>query len=128
MQPAATTPEGAPTGTRHRSHRDERLVAAAGLELALAPRGSRRIAQQIETIRLAVAESRTSDAFRLVAELIAWVRDDVASLDTLAHEPASTGDRRWDALLAGVAELLHHEAGRPVPGWVASPAHTLDVP
>ena len=106
----------------------ERLAAAAGLELALAPRGSRRIAQQIEAIRHAVAEGRTSDAVRLVAEIVAWVRDDVVSLDTLAHEPASTGDRRWDALLAGTAELLHHEAGRPVPGWAASPARSLDFP
>lgn len=106
----------------------ERLAAAAGLELALAPRGSRRIAHQIDAIRLAVADDRTSDAVRLVAEIMAWVRDDVVSLETLTAEPASTGVRRWDALLAGLAELLHHEAGQPVPGWTASPGRSLDTP
>lgn len=106
----------------------ERLAAAAGLELAVAPKGSRRLANQIRGISRAAAEDRTSDAVRLVAELLAWVRADVVALDALAQEPRTTGDSRWDALLAGVAELLYHEAGRPVPGWASCPARSLDYP
>ena len=106
----------------------ERLASAAGVELMVAPRGTRRVARQVEAIRVAAAEDRTADAVRLVAELMAWVRDDVVSLNALAHEPASTGDRHWDSLLAGVAELLFTEAGRRLPGWVGSPARSLDAP
>ena len=106
----------------------ERLAAAAGLELAVAPKGTGRLARQVGEISRAVAEDRTAHAVRLVAELVAWIRDDVVSPDSLAQEPPTTGDRRWDALLAGVAELLCHEAGRPVPGWASCPARSLDFP
>jgi len=106
----------------------QRLVNAAGVELALAPRGAARVSRQIDELSEAVAESRSSDGVRLVAELVAWVRDGVVDLDTLAHEPASVGDRRWDALVAGVTELLFAEAARLVPGWASSPARILDEP
>jgi hypothetical protein len=106
----------------------ERLTAAAGLELNLGPHGARRVARQIDVIAEAVRAERVSEAVGLVAELVAWTRDGVVELDTLAQEPASIGDRRWDALLAGVAELLFTDARRPVPGWASSPSRVLDRP
>lgn len=44
-------------------------------------------------------------------------------LDT---EPGPTGDRRWDAMLAAVAETVAHEQDRPVPAWTAAPSRFLD--
>ncbi|MGH9133030.1 MAG: helix-turn-helix transcriptional regulator [Ilumatobacteraceae bacterium] len=105
-----------------------RLATVARAELVLAPWGTRRVKAQIDDIGASVADGRTSDAVRLVAELVAWVRDGVVELDALAQEPASVGDRRWDALLAGVAEMLFSEARRAVPGWASSPARILDQP
>lgn len=106
----------------------ERLAAAAGVELALAPRGSRRMAAQVDAIRSAVAGDRRSDAVRLIAESMAWVADGIVDLEAWQQEPASVGDRRWDAFLAGVAEMLFVRGGRPVPGWASSPARVLDHP
>jgi transcriptional regulator with XRE-family HTH domain len=106
----------------------ERLADAADLELALAPRGTRRVNAQIDAIRSAAADGRTADGVRLIAELMAWARDGVVELEVLQHEPAGTGDRRWGAFMAGVAEILFAEQGRPVPGWASSPARILDHP
>lgn len=36
----------------------------------------------------------------------------------IADEPTSTGDTRFDAALAGIAELFAAEGGIPVPAWV----------
>ena len=39
----------------------------------------------------------------------------------LADEPHLTGDARFDAALAGVAELFASEAAIPAPAWVDGP-------
>ena len=106
----------------------ERLAGAAGVELAVAPRGTRRVNAQIDALQGAVAEGRFFDGVRLTAELMAWARHDVIDIEALRHEPAGTGDRRWDALVAGVAEILFTERGRRVPGWASSPGRILDHP
>ncbi len=43
-------------------------------------------------------------------------------------EPASTGDVRWDALLAGIAEWLAVRDSFPAPTWVGLPERTLAEP
>jgi transcriptional regulator with XRE-family HTH domain len=106
----------------------ERLARAADVELAIAPVGTRRVASHITLVAEAAKADRVSDAVRLVAELLAFVRDGVVAIECFDHEPASTGDRRWDSLLAGVAEMIAQESGRAVPGWAASPARVLDRP
>ncbi len=40
----------------------------------------------------------------------------------IADEPASTGDARFDAALAGVAELFAAEGGIEAPAWVNGPS------
>lgn len=109
-------------------HTVERMAAAARAELALAPSGTRRVHHQMHAVADAVHHADTSTAVRLIAELIAWVRDGVVDLHALDQEPPTTGSRRWDALVAGVAELLATEAGQPVPGWTSSPGRILDHP
>ncbi len=44
----------------------------------------------------------------------------------LDNRPAPTGDKRFDALLAGVVEDLCLGRGLPAPGWVAEPERFLD--
>lgn len=43
-------------------------------------------------------------------------------------EPARTGDVRWDALLAGIAEWLAARDSIPAPTWVGRPERTLPEP
>jgi len=43
-------------------------------------------------------------------------------------EPARTGDVRWDALLAGIAEWLAARDSVPAPTWVGLPERTLPEP
>jgi len=43
-------------------------------------------------------------------------------------EPARTGDVRWDALLAGIAEWLAARDSVPAPTWVGRPERTLREP
>ncbi|HEX7323053.1 MAG TPA: helix-turn-helix transcriptional regulator [Mycobacterium sp.] len=67
------------------------------------------------------------DGFRHIVQFL----DDVAALDaeatreSIRDEPDTVGDRRWDALLAGIAEFVARPAGLPVPGWASSPGRFL---
>ncbi len=44
----------------------------------------------------------------------------------VAVEPGPTGDRRWDAMLAAVAEHLCYHHGLAVPSWSVDPTRFLD--
>jgi hypothetical protein len=65
--------------------------------------------------------------WRLVAEFLEEYRHESvpSRFDLLAEEPASTGDERWDVLLAGLAEHLAARDGRGGPVW--SESRRLDV-
>lgn len=61
----------------------------------------------------------TADLLRVVRELLAnavHLRSE-ADLEAFYAEPSTTGDRRWDALLAAVTELAALEQDRSVPAW-----------
>jgi transcriptional regulator with XRE-family HTH domain len=79
---------------------------------------------------LATAISDTDDEsvrLRLVFELLRGAADDGRPLRLLvAAEPAPTGDARFDALLAAVAEHLCVHAGITPPAWVHEPQRVLD--
>jgi len=57
--------------------------------------------------------------WRLIAEFLEEYRwEPVGTRDTLlSDEPASTGDERWDVLLAALAEHLAARDGRGAPPW-----------
>lgn len=65
---------------------------------------------------------------RLVLEFITEYSD--AALDSrqalLDGRPAPTGDRRWDAFLAALAEHLAFHDNLSCPGWAAAPERFLD--
>lgn len=66
----------------------------------------------------------TADLLRIVREMRSHRRL-VGDADRSAFlsAPSTTGDQRWDALLAGAVEDLALRAGEPVPAWTAG--HTL---
>ncbi len=63
------------------------------------------------------------DVLRLVRQYVMDAESDPAA--SIAAEPRSTGDAKWDALVAGVAEDIAFRYALPTPGWVRRPDRTL---
>ncbi len=93
------------------------------VELVARPRmrrGAASLAQLSPTISEDLSVDRESDAVRL---LFGFADDFRGSsrpgrVTLVAEEPAPTGDRRFDAALAGLAEFFAAEAGIAAPTWV----------
>lgn len=93
------------------------------VELAAKPRirrGAASLAELASTIAEDLRAGRERDAVRL---LFGFADDFRGSsrpgrIALLADEPPPAGDARFDAALAGVAELFAREAGIPAPAWV----------
>jgi transcriptional regulator with XRE-family HTH domain len=68
----------------------------------------------------------TVDVLRIVRELVSNVSELDADADYAAFfaVPSTTGDPRWDAMLAGVTEDAALRAGRTPPPWTVG--HALD--
>lgn len=64
----------------------------------------------------------TADLLRIVRQLgsDATHLESEADRRAFTSEPSTTGDRRWDLLLAGAVEDLALRRGWPVPEWVRS--------
>lgn len=102
------------------------LASRLGLRLALRP------LEGLDDVAVAIADDISrgdaEGAFRWVLQLL----DDLHRLDEemleahLRLEPPSTGDRRWDAMLAAAAEHVALQRGVPPPGWSAAPSRFLD--
>lgn len=71
-----------------------------------------------------------SPRLRLVAQAISDFRSLTQPHDQrfFLREPQSTGDTRWDALLAGVAAREARRAGMPIPLWTTDDSRFLDKP
>jgi transcriptional regulator with XRE-family HTH domain len=103
----------------------ERLLDACGydVELLARPRlrrGAASLAQLAMTIESDLAQGLEQDALRL---LFGFADDFRASshagrVALLREEPAPTGEARFDAALAGVAELFAAEGAIVAPAWV----------
>lgn len=83
------------------------------------------------TLDQAAAHIRASASdrvrLRIFFEFIRGVTEepDVDVAAVVAHEPAPTGDERFDALLAAAAEHVTARAGLPAPAWCHNPERTL---
>jgi transcriptional regulator with XRE-family HTH domain len=91
-------------------------------------RGAASLAELSRTIQQDIEGGREQDALRL---LFGFADDFRASsrpgaIELIADEPASTGDARFDAALAGVAEFFAAERGIPAPGWVNRPGRFVE--
>jgi transcriptional regulator with XRE-family HTH domain len=91
-------------------------------------RGAASLAELCPTISQDLSGDRESDAVRL---LFAFADDFRGSsrpgrIALIADEPPPTGDARFDAALAGIAEFFAAEAGIAAPIWVNGPGRFLE--
>ena len=110
-----------------------RLLGACDhdVELIARPRmrrGAASLAELSRTIQQDLENGREQDALRL---LFGFADDFRASsrpgaIELIAQEPASTGDARFDAVLAGVAEFFAAERGIAAPAWVNQPERFVE--
>jgi transcriptional regulator with XRE-family HTH domain len=91
-------------------------------------RGATSLAELSQPIQQDIEGGREQDALRLLF----GVADDFrassrpGAIELIAEEPASTGDGRFDAALAGVAEFFAAEREIPAPGWVNQPERFVE--
>ena len=104
----------------------ERIAAAAGLEIAVVPVGTRRMREQTQAIAVALRSGDEPYGLRLVAEMVGEIRTGLIDASGLEADPGSTGDQQWDALIGGVVEMLSHQRERAVPAWASAPSRFLD--
>ncbi len=108
-------------------------AVGAGLEVRVPvgplPMSAARLAERIGG-RLARGSEPSTATFREVIQFI----DDVQGLSDdetramLRPVPPSTGDRRWDAMVAAAAEWVAGLHGIPAPRWTKSPSRKVAAP
>jgi transcriptional regulator with XRE-family HTH domain len=111
----------------------QRLLGACehDVELIARPRvrrGASSLAELSRTISEDLAIGEENDALRL---LFGFADDFRGSsrpgrIALIAQQPPPTGDARFDAALAGVAELFAAEAGIAAPPWVNGPERFVE--
>ncbi|MGI8684968.1 MAG: helix-turn-helix transcriptional regulator [Acidimicrobiales bacterium] len=107
-----------------------RIARAAGFAVTwdLAPASSL-LVRTVQTVGDLLWERAPKEGFRLIADLAARL-DRLLPADftnETRQDPGSTGDRRWDALVAGVVERAAHRADARAPSWTAAPGRFLDA-
>ncbi len=105
----------------------DRMVRATGHELILEAQPDPRMFRLTDVAREVAATSDEHRRFRLVLEFLRGAADDDHALPLLVMaEPARTGDQRYDALLAAVAEDLCLREGLRPPAWSQSADRVVD--
>jgi transcriptional regulator with XRE-family HTH domain len=86
-------------------------------------RGAASLVELSQAIKQDLASGREQDALRLLFGFADDFRGSSrpGAIELITREPAATGDSRFDATLAGVAEFFAIERGIPIPGWVDQP-------
>lgn len=107
-----------------------RVIAAVGLSLETANAGppealpARLTARALaRAIRQELQEGDTTFAMRLLGQAVAELRglDDPENLAAFLAAPPSTGDRRWDTLIAAVVARECRLRALPIPIWTRVP-------
>jgi transcriptional regulator with XRE-family HTH domain len=111
----------------------ERLLGACehDVEILARPRtrrGAASLAELSQTIKQDLQGDHEQDALRLLFGFADDFRGSSrpGAIDLIAREPATTGDTRFDAALAGVAELFAAERGIAAPAWVDGPGRFVE--
>lgn len=108
----------------------ERFLSGTGHRLYSAPTRRDDAATIAASIR---GYLRAGDKYSALRELI-QLSDNLSSEHGLVRgvlglaEPEPTGDRVWDAALAGLVDLRLSEVGLPAPAWVDAPNRRLRSP
>lgn len=108
--------------------RIEHLLAPLGQRLTLLPTRSRPAWEAAASVAAALARSDLNSAWREIIQLSDdLVREPPAIRVALAvSPPLPVGDRRYDALLAGIVDHRLTEDGLPRPDWLDDPHFSLD--
>jgi transcriptional regulator with XRE-family HTH domain len=111
----------------------ERLLGACehDVELIARPRvrrGAASLAELADTIAEDLERGREDDALRLLFGFADDFRGSsrAGRVALLSDEPPPAGDPRFDAALAGVAELFAAEGAIPAPAWVDGPGRFVE--
>jgi transcriptional regulator with XRE-family HTH domain len=111
----------------------ERLLHACehDIEILARPhtrRGAASLAELASTIADDLVEHREQDAARLLFGFADDFRGSTrpGRIALIHDEPPPTGDSRFDAALAGIAELFAGEGEIPVPSWVDGPTRFVE--
>lgn len=111
----------------------ERLLGVCGYDVQLRAkprtrRGAAPLAKLAAAIRTELEGGREDDALRLIFGFADDFRGSsrAGGIALLAEEPSPTGAARFDALLAGVAELFAAEAQVAPPAWVDGPTRFVE--
>jgi len=105
----------------------QRYAEAVGTRLVVLPAGSPSLAQAARDVTVAVVQHDADEALRHIVQFL----NDLHKMDpgmrhqAVRDEPAPVGDRRWDALLGGIAEYASRLFDFRVPGWAAAPSRFL---
>jgi hypothetical protein len=86
------------------------------------------ISETADQIRRCLAVLDHHEALRWVAQFVAEFQcaPSTERPGLVADEPQPTGDRRWDAMLAGVVAQLCFDHGLTIPAWTLQPGRFLD--
>jgi transcriptional regulator with XRE-family HTH domain len=111
----------------------ERLLRACGHELRVSSqprlrRGATALAELAPTIAEDLGDGRERDATRLLFGFADDFRGSsrAGQIALVQAEPPSTGDARFDAALAGIAELFAGESAIAAPLWVEGPTRFVE--
>lgn len=108
----------------------QRYAEAVGAKIEINSPGhpAPSLARTAGDVRSALARNDADEALRHVIQFLDDLRRLSANLKRQAvrEEPQPVDDKRWDALLAGIAELASHQFGFDAPGWAAAPSRFLD--
>lgn len=104
----------------------DRLLTATGDQLALLPTREATATDTADFVDSLLRQGKTRSAYRAVLAFHdGLLRSDPAIRVALVVAPPSlTGDKRWDALLAGIVE--HDLQNLPKPGWLAETERIAD--
>jgi transcriptional regulator with XRE-family HTH domain len=126
---AAGTPQPSIARTE-RGHRDvnvatlDRLVHAAGAQLAVLPTTRTTAAAAAHAVREALEEGNDEASYRAVIQLANDLAAEAGAerVALCVAPPAPTGDERYDAFIAGVVEHRLRALQLPLPRWLATAA------
>ncbi|MBX3067101.1 MAG: helix-turn-helix domain-containing protein [Cryobacterium sp.] len=108
----------------------ERLLAGVGYRLYSAPTRRDDASTAAVEIRDRLKAGHRELALRSLLQLSDNLKAERGLLRGILGlaEPESTGDRVWDAAIAGLVEWRLGEEGLPIPDWVNLPIRFLDSP
>jgi transcriptional regulator with XRE-family HTH domain len=102
----------------------ERLVPAAGWRVTVLPTQAGNVADAADACRQHLAVGSEEGAYRAVIQLADWLASEHGAerVALTVTPPAPTGDRRYDAFIAGVVEHRLSEESLPYPKWLPTSA------